>query len=154
MSDSYTFDDLAMVRDLRWRSAGWYTAGGILTGEPPVSNLQYLIDKGYDPDKAADVAIKWDDTRYLSRYRPFSFDPGPELSRRDHLIQECGYDPHFVDAYLTEAAAKDAKRKRQRLEREAYERTWRYKTITGWREFRYRVTAAWHIIRHGQEDDL
>lgn len=149
MSESYTLDDLAIMRDLRWRFAGW---GHTLT-EPQKSNLQYLIDKGHDPDKAADAAIKWDDIRYLNRYRPMTFDPGPELSRRDSLIQECGYDPHFVDAYLTEAAAKDAERKRERLEREAYERTWRYKIITGWREFRHRLTVAWQIIRHGQEDD-
>lgn len=150
MNDSYTIDDLAIMCDLRWRFAGW---GHTLT-EPQKSNLQYLIEKGHNPDKAADAAIKWDDIRYLTRYRPLTFDPGPELSRRDHLIQECGYDPEFVDTYLAEAEAKDAERERVRAEREAYEQTWRYKTIAGWRELRYRARAAWQIIRHGQEDDL
>ena len=156
MSDSYTIDDLTMRRELIYRWAGWYTSGGLTAPTPQGSNLQYLIERGHHPEKAAKAAISWDDSRYASRYREV-FVPAdecePELSRRDHLVQECGYAPHFVDAYLTEAAAKDAERERQRLEREAYERTWRYKTITGWREFRYRLTAAWQIIRHGQEDD-
>ncbi|USH45598.1 hypothetical protein SEA_PHABULOSO_103 [Gordonia phage Phabuloso] len=152
MTDSYTLTDLQMMRDLRWRSAGWYTSGGILSGEPRVSSLQYLIDKGYDPDKAADAAIKWDDTSYLTRYRPMTFDPGPELSRRDHLIQECGYDPEFVDTYLAEQRMKDVERARERAEREAYERTWRYKAITAWKEAQARVRAAWSILRHGEDD--
>lgn len=152
MSDSYTFDDLAMMRDLRWRSTGWYTSGGLLTGEPPVSNLQYLLDKGYNPDKAARFAIAWDDQHYLRRYRPMTFDPGPELSRRDHLIQECGYDPDFVDTYLAEQEVKEAERARERAEREAYERTWRYKTIAAWKEARARMRAAWSILRHGEDD--
>ncbi|QSL99849.1 hypothetical protein SEA_ODAY_106 [Gordonia phage ODay] len=152
MTVSYTLTDLQMMRDLQYRQARWFTGGGLVTNEPRESSLQYLISKGYDPDKSADAAIAWDDQHYLRRYRPMTFDPGPELSRRDHLTQECGYDPEFVDTYLAEQEVKEAERARERAEREAYERTWRYKTITAWKEARARVRAAWSILRHGEDD--
>ncbi|WVX88157.1 hypothetical protein SEA_LITNINMCQUEEN_101 [Gordonia phage LitninMcQueen] len=149
MTTGYTITDLQMLKDLRWRSIDWFAAGG----PPEESSLQYLIDKGHDVDKAARFAIAWDDQHYLRRYRPLTFDPGPELSRRDHLIQECGYEPEFVDTYLAEQRVKEVERARERAEREAYERTWRYKTITAWKEAQARVRAAWSILRHGEDDD-
>ncbi|QDH93408.1 hypothetical protein PP504_gp71 [Gordonia phage Dolores] len=149
----YSVTDFQIWHDLAWR--GGYRSGGFITLSQAVEhasipNRQYLIDKGYDIADIDRVAVAFDHDRYVSRYCEY-FVPAeerePELPVRDHLIDECGYPPEAVGAFLEKRAAEDQERARKRAEREAYEQTWRYRLRAAIREARIRVTAAWAVLR-------
>ncbi|QNJ56304.1 hypothetical protein SEA_OHGEESY_75 [Gordonia phage Ohgeesy] len=145
--------DFQIWHDLTWRNRGFITIDGLLDSATK-SNREYLIEKGYEISDIDRVAIAYDHDCYVSRYLEY-FVPDeerpPELSVRDHLIDVCGYPVDAVDAFLEKRAADDRTRARKRAEREAYERTWRYRARAAIREARDRASAAWAVLR-GQHD--
>ena len=144
----YTFTDFQIWHDLTWRNT-WYESS-LMEDPHVVPTRQYLIDKGYDVADIDRVAIRFDHDRYVSRYREYfvaSKDREPEIPVRDHLIDECGYPPAAVDEFLEKRAADDRARARKRAEREAYERTWRYRARAAIREARDRASTAWAVLR-------
>ncbi|AZF98814.1 hypothetical protein SEA_MARIDALIA_75 [Gordonia phage Maridalia] len=147
-STGYDLTDLRIWQDLTWRNA-WYESS--LVDDPQVvPNRQYLIDKGHNVADIDRVAVAFDHDRYITRYREYfvaSKDREPELPVRDHLIDECGYPPTAVDEFLEKRAGEDRERARKHAEREAYERTWRYRARAAIREARDRASTAWAVLR-------
>ena len=143
----YTFTDFQIWHDLTWRNA-WYESS--LVEDPHVvPTRQYLIDKGYDVADIDRVAIRFDHDRYVSRYIEHFVLPEermPERPVREHPIDVCGYPVDAVDAFLEKRAADDRARARKRAEREAYERTWRYRAGKARDEARRRIAAAWDAL--------
>lgn len=148
--------DFQIWHDLTWRNRGFITMDGLLEAARK-SNREYLMKKGYDVADIDRVAVVYDHDSYVNRYREV-FVPDeerePELPVRDHLIDECGYPPEVVDAFLEKRAADVRERARKRAERAAYERTWRYRTRAAFREVCDRTSTAWAVLRgrHDCED--
>ncbi|QCW22260.1 hypothetical protein PP485_gp75 [Gordonia phage ThankyouJordi] len=146
-TSAYNVTTFGIWRELTIRNALGIQAAEV---ENPVSNRDYLIDKGYEVADIDRVAIAYDHDRYASRYIEH-FVPDeerlPELSVRDHLIDVCGYPADAVDAFIEKRAADDRARARKRAEREAYERTWRYRAGKARDETRSRIAAAWDALR-------
>ncbi|QLF84218.1 hypothetical protein SEA_PYTHEAS_79 [Gordonia phage Pytheas] len=147
-STGYDLTDFRIWHDLTWRNS-WYESS--LVDDPQVvPNRQYLIDKGHNVADIDRLAVAFDHDRYITRYREYfvaAQDRESELPVRDHLIDECGYPPTAVDAFLEKRAAEDRERARKRAEREAYERTWRYRAHAAIREVRDRASTAWAVLR-------
>ncbi|AMS03888.1 hypothetical protein SEA_BAXTERFOX_78 [Gordonia phage BaxterFox] len=145
--------DFQIWHDLTWRNQGFITIDGLLDSAAK-SSREYLIEKGYEISDIDRVAIRFDHDRYLSRYFEHFVLPeerSPELPVRDHLIDVCGYPADVVDAFIEKRATEDRERARKRAEREAYERTWRYRARAVIREARDRTSTAWAVLR-GQHD--
>lgn len=148
MSDAYTITDLEIMHELTWLTRARLGVGLESTLR------ESLLGKGY---AAADIdrhALPFEYTRYVLRYREHFAPPGEtELTPREHLIQVCGYPAAKVDTFLAEQAIKDADAARRRAEREAYERTWRYRAGLAYRETRARLSTAWAVLRGRHECD-
>ncbi|GAC70821.1 hypothetical protein [Gordonia soli] len=148
----YTMAELAAWRDLKWSRYNHLLAGSLTDLR---SARERLIDRGHDADVVDRIALPSDYRAYVGRYREYFVsdeEREPELSTRDHLIRSCGYPADKVDAYLAEREVEAAENARRRAEREAYERTWRYRARQAWRETRRRVHAAWWVLLHGECD--
>ena len=149
---AYNVTAFGIWRELAWRYTWGFPTTGLVTNV--LSNRDYLIEKGYDVADIDRVAIRFDHDRYVSRYIEHFVLPEermPERPLREHLIDVCGYPADAVDAFLEKRAAEDRERARARAEREAYERTWRYRTRAAIREARDRTSTAWAVLR-GQHD--
>ncbi|QWY79534.1 hypothetical protein SEA_BOYNAMEDSUE_73 [Gordonia phage BoyNamedSue] len=146
-TSAYNVTSFGIWRELTIRNALGIQATEV---EHTVSSRDCLIDKGYEVADIDRVAIAYDHDCYVSRYIEY-FVPDeerpPELSVRDHLIDVCGYPADAVDAFLEKRAADDRARARKRAEREAYERTWRYRARAAIREARDRASTAWAVLR-------
>lgn len=160
-TNGFTLTDLEMLRACQARSQALYasTAYTLADGSehtiecnPDVSNRMFLIGKGFNPDKVDRFAISLDYAA-ITRvgYYPFmAVDSLDMPAPREYLTGE-GYPPYLVDAHLREIAAQDALLEQQRIAREAYERTWRYKARRAYIEARERITLAADVLR-GRHD--
>lgn len=145
---SYNVTAFGIWRELAWRDTWGFPTTGLVTNV--LSNRDYLIEKGYDVADIDRVAIRFDHDRYVSRYIEHFVLPEermPERPVREHLIDVCGYPADAVDAFLEKRAADDRELARKRAEREAYERTWRYRARKARDEARRRIAAAWDALR-------
>lgn len=87
-------------------------------------------------------------------YSPYTVpvEPGDRDDRDDrtYLIHK-GFDPDEVDKFLTERAEREAERERVQAEREAYERTRRYRIVKAWGGAKTRMALAWSVLRGNHE---
>lgn len=150
----YTVDDLAAMKDLNWRSRGAYASLDDLLELAAVSNLRYLLDRGHDPDVAQRAALVWDWQAWPGRgYREHYVPAGhqePIPDEFDWLIS-CGYSDEVARKFLDKVDADHIARESARVEREAYERTWRYRARQAWREVTSRVRLAVSALRGEHE---
>lgn len=153
----YTIADLQAMKDLHLRnkrpSSLVFDLDNFIERES-TSNLQYLLDKGYDCDVAMRAALTWDARRRPGNGYQEVFvsdeERAPIPTEREWLLS-CGYDVDVVDGYLAQMRVEDEERAAAITKREAYERTWRYRIRKTWREGKTRVRLAWSVLRgHGQ----
>lgn len=149
----YTITDLNAMKELRFRNRQSYGLGlnlDALIDQATRSNLQYLLDKGYERDVAMRAALTWDARRWPGNGYQEVFVPDDERApiptEREWLLS-CGYDVGVVDGYLAQMRVEDEERAAAIAKREAYERTWRYRIRKTWREVKTRVHLAWSVLR-------
>lgn len=145
MSDSpsgragYTLGDLMLLRKMGF--AGRYSR---------YPTRAELLADGHSAAVIDRIALPMHYSAYVGRYREV-FVPDaerkPERSPRDHLVQTHGYPAAAVDAFLAGVEADLAAVERRRADREAYERTWRYRISAAAFREASRVRMAVDVLR-------